>query len=165
MTEQDLLALLKELNIEYVRVEHPALSAIEDYYKMHIELPDQGIKNLFLRNKKGNRCYLVVMDEHRQADLDFIASQIKESRLSFGSEERLNEYLSVPARCVTPFALLYDKEHKVKVLLDETIKQDELLGFHPLINNATVCISYADFLGFLKYTGHEPMLIKTAESI
>ncbi len=159
MTPAELLTLLTTLSIDYVRVAHPALASIDDYYKMNIVLPDQGIKNLFLRNKKGNRVYLVVMDEHQSADLAHIARQIGESRLSFASEAKLNQHLNVAAGCVTPFALLFDTEKAVTVLLDETLKQDELLGFHPLVNNATVCISYADFLRFLTHSGHEPTLI------
>ncbi|MDU1800696.1 MAG: hypothetical protein E6801_29550, partial [Pseudomonas aeruginosa] len=55
MDEQALLALLRELAIDSQRVEHPAIASIEEYYAQGIELPDQGIKNLFLRNRKGNR--------------------------------------------------------------------------------------------------------------
>ncbi len=159
MTEQSLLSLLTDLDIAYVRVEHPALGAIDDYYKMNIELPDQGIKNLFLKNKKGNRLYLVVMDEHQPADLSHIAEQVGESRLSFASTQTLALTLNVAAGCVTPFALPFDTEHKVTVLLDQNIKQDELLGFHPLVNHATVCIAYSDFLRFLVHSGHEPKSI------
>ncbi len=159
MTEQAVLTLLSELDIAYVRVTHPALAAIEDYHKHNIVLPDQGVKNLFLRNKKGNKTYLVIMAEQGQADLAHIASQIGESRLSFASEDRLRQYLNVAPGCVTPFALPFDLEHQVTVLLDEDLKQDELLGFHPLVNEATVCIGYADFLRFLAYCGHEPMAI------
>ncbi len=52
MDEQALLALLRELAIDSQRVEHPAIASIEEYYAQGIELPDQGIKNLFLRNRK-----------------------------------------------------------------------------------------------------------------
>lgn len=159
MDEQGLLKLLKELEITSQRLEHPALKTIESFYEAGIVLLDQGIKNLFLRNRKGNRHYLVVMDERKQADLDRIAEQIGEAKLSFASEERLQKYLGVPAGCVTPFALTNDTEHHVTVLLDNEIKQDELVGFHPLVNTATEAISYADFLLFLAHTGHEPQLI------
>ncbi|ARC80390.1 hypothetical protein [Pseudomonas aeruginosa] len=104
MDEQALLALLRELAIDSQRVEHPAIASIEEYYAQGIELPDQGIKNLFLRNRKGTRHYLV--------------------------------------------------------LLDDAIRQDQLLGFHPLVNTATECIRYADLLAFLAHTGHEPRLIR-----
>ncbi len=66
MDEQALLALLRELAIDSQRVEHPAIASIEEYYAQGIELPDQGIKNLFLRNRKGTRHYLVLLDERRR---------------------------------------------------------------------------------------------------
>lgn len=102
MDEQALLALLRELAIDSQRVEHPAIASIEEYYAQGIELPDQGIKNLFLRNRKGTRHYLVLLDERKEADLPGIAEQIGESRLSFASVERLREYLGVELGCVTP---------------------------------------------------------------
>ncbi|WP_276147509.1 YbaK/EbsC family protein, partial [Pseudomonas aeruginosa] len=88
------------------------------------------------------------------------AEQIGESRLSFASVERLREYLGVELGCVTPFALVNDPHHRVEVLLDDAIRQDQLLGFHPLVNTATECIRYADLLAFLAHTGHEPRLIR-----
>ncbi|ERV87282.1 prolyl-tRNA synthetase associated domain-containing protein [Pseudomonas aeruginosa] len=153
MDEQALLALLRELAIDSQRVEHPAIASIEEYYA-------QGIKNLFLRNRKGTRHYLVLLDERKEADLPGIAEQIGESRLSFASVERLREYLGVELGCVTPFALVNDPRHRVEVLLDDAIRQDQLLGFHPLVNTATECIRYADLLAFLAHTGHEPRLIR-----
>ncbi|WBI99259.1 prolyl-tRNA synthetase associated domain-containing protein [Pseudomonas aeruginosa] len=153
MDEQALLALLRELAIDSVRVEHPAIASIEEYYA-------QGIKNLFLRNRKGTRHYLVLLDERKEADLPGIAEQIGESRLSFASVERLREYLGVELGCVTPFALVNDPQHRVEVLLDDAIRQDQLLGFHPLVNTATECIRYADLLAFLAHTGHEPRPIR-----
>ncbi|HCF4568230.1 TPA: hypothetical protein NIE92_003996 [Pseudomonas aeruginosa] len=153
MDEQALLALLRELAIDSQRVEHPAIASIEEYYA-------QGIKNLFLRNRKGTRHYLVLLDERKEADLPGIAEQIGESRLSFASVERLREYLGVELGCVTPFALVNDPQQRVEVLLDDAIRQDQLLGFHPLVNTATECIRYADLLAFLAHTGHEPRLIR-----
>ncbi|EKM6434933.1 prolyl-tRNA synthetase associated domain-containing protein [Pseudomonas aeruginosa] len=149
-----------KLAIDSQQVEHPAIASIEEYYAQGIELPDQGIKNLFLRNRKGTRHYLVLLDERKEADLPGIAEQIGESRLSFASVERLREYLGVELGCVTPFALVNDPQHRVEVLLDDAIRQDQLLGFHPLVNTATECIRYADLLAFLAHTGHEPRLIR-----
>ena len=157
--EKALLALLDELSIASVRIEHPALASIEEFYQHGIELPDQGIKNLFLRNRKGNRYYLVLLGERKEADLQGIAEQIGESRLSFASVEKLQVYLGVDLGGVTPFALLNDLQHRVEVLMDDEIRQDEPLGFHPLVLTATQCISYADFMRFLEYTGHRPRMI------
>lgn len=159
MDEISLLNLLDTLQISFQRIGHPAISSIEEYYRLGIDLPDQGVKNLFLRNRKGNRYYLLVLDERKVADLATLADQINETRLSFGSAERLMEYLGGEPGSVTPFGLLHDTDHKVEVLLDDTIKQDELVGFHPLVNHATVCISYRDFMRFLDYCGHPPRLI------
>ena len=101
MNEQDLLALLDTLHIPFQRIEHPALRSVEDFYRLGIELPDQGVKNLFLKSRKGDRYYLLILDERKTADLSALAGQIGESRLSFASAERLRELLGVEPGAVT----------------------------------------------------------------
>jgi len=160
MQEADFYTLLDHLNISFIKVEHPAFGAIEDYYRAGIEFPDQGVKNLFLKNRKGNRFYLAILGETKTADLTRLASQLGEARLSFASEEKLQQLLALTPGSVSPFGLVNDLEHQVTLLLDDEIKQDELLGFHPLVNSATLCISYPDFIKFLQHTGHTPVAVK-----
>lgn len=160
MQEAGLYALLEQLAIGFVKVEHPAFGAVEDYHREGIEFPGQCVKNLFLKNRKGNRFYLLVLDETKTADLAQLAAQIGEARLSFASEEKLQALLGLTAGSVTPFGLANDEAHQVTLLLDSDTKPDELLGFHPMVNDSTLCISYADFLRFLQHTGHTPVAVK-----
>ena len=159
MNEQDLLVLLDTLHIPYQRIEHPALLSIDDYYRFGIVLPDQGVKNLFLKNRKGIRYYLLLLNERKTADLNMLAEQIGEVRLSFASAERLQAYLGVAPGAVTPFGLLHDTDQRVEVLLDASVNRDLPLGFHPLVNTATVCISYPDLMRFFDYCGHPPRVV------
>lgn len=159
MQEAGLYALLAQLGIGFVKVEHPAFGAVEDYHREGIEFPGQCVKNLFLKNRKGNRFYLLVLDETKTADLARLAEQIGEARLSFASEDKLQELMQLTPGSVTPFGLANDLEHKVTLLLDSDTKPDELLGFHPMVNNSTLCISYDDFLRFLQHTGHTPVTV------
>ena len=52
-------------------------------------IPATRIKNLFLRNKKGDRHYLVILEIGKQADLRQLVKVIGDDRLSFGSADRL----------------------------------------------------------------------------
>jgi len=49
-------------------------------------------KNLFLRNKKGTRHYLVVAEHRKPVDLRRAADLVGDDRLSFGSPERLMKH-------------------------------------------------------------------------
>jgi len=160
MQEAGLYTLLKQLNIGFVKVEHPAFGSVNDYHREGIEFPGQCVKNLFLKNRKGNRFYLLILDETKTADLAALAAQIGEARLSFASEEKLQTLLGLTPGSVTPFGLVNDLGHQVTLLLDNQTKEDELLGFHPMVNNSTLCISYADFLRFLQHTGHTPVSVE-----
>ena len=47
-------------------------------------IPGARVKNLFLRNKKGNRHYLVILEIEKQADLRRLVKVIGDDRFSFG---------------------------------------------------------------------------------
>ena len=155
-TESDLYALLDTLRIPFQRIEHPALDRIADFDQAGISLPGQGIKNLFLRDRKGKRYFLLVVGAYKTVDLERLAAQIDVNRLGFASSERLEQFLRVKPGSVTPFGLINDGEQAVELLLDDGLDPDKLVGFHPLVNNSTVCLSYADFLRFIDHTGHVP---------
>ncbi|PWU28588.1 hypothetical protein DK254_22480 [Pseudomonas sp. RW407] len=159
MREDELYALLDKLEIAFERVEHPAFGTIAEFHAAGIEFPGQNVKCLFLRNRKGSRHYLLILDELKSADLAALASQLGETRLSFASEERLMAMLGLTPGSVTPFALADDREQRITVLLDDGIRQDDLVGFHPLVNSQTLCIRYADLLRYLAHTGHTPVRV------
>lgn len=84
--EQKLYDILKRLGIEYNRYEHEPIYTIEEASQLDICIPGQHCKNLFLRNRKGNIHYLVILDEAKQVDLKFLSQQIASTSLSFASE-------------------------------------------------------------------------------
>lgn len=160
MQEAELYPLLERLGIRFVRVEHPAYGTVEDYHRNGIEFPGQCVKNLFLKNRKGNRFYLLVIEENKTADLAALAAQIGEARLSFASADRLQALMQLSAGSVTPFGLANDADHRVTLLVDSRLDPAELIGFHPMVNTSTLCIAYDDFLRFVRHTGHEPTMVE-----
>ncbi len=64
MTDQEaaVAARLRELGIEYARHEHPPVATVEEAEAHWAGIDGTHCKNLFLRNQKGNRHYLVVLD-------------------------------------------------------------------------------------------------------
>jgi len=141
---------LDSLGIAYQRFEHPAVFTSEEADIHWRDLPGVRCKNLFLRNKKGNRHYLVILEISKQADLKEIVALVNDDRLSFGSPERLMTELGLTPGSVSPFGLLNDSDGSVVVLVDEELRGAPGLIFHPNINTASVVISWDGLERFLK---------------
>jgi Ala-tRNA(Pro) deacylase len=134
-------AALSALGIEYEVFEHPPVFTAEEAALHWSAIPGARIKNLFLRNKKGDRHYLVILGIEKQADLRQLVKLIGDDRLSFGSPERLNKYLGVTPGSVSPLGLIHDAAHTVRVIVDSDLKQADRLIFHPNDNTASLTIS------------------------
>lgn len=142
-------AALDALGISYETHEHPPVFTADEAAQHWRGLRGTRCKNLFLRNKKGNHHYLVILDVSKQADLRELVTLVDDDRLSFGSSERLMAELGLTPGSVSPFGLLNDDDGSVRVLIDEDLRRAEALIFHPNVNTASVVISTPDFERFL----------------
>jgi len=152
--ERKVLEALDALAIPYVRYEHPPVATVEEAEKHWSGLKGTHCKNLFLRNYKGNRHYLVIAPVTRGIDLRRLNAALGEDRLSFASSERLRRWLGVEPGSVSPFGLVNDETRHVQVVCDESLRSSEALGFHPNVNTATLEIAFADFERFLAARGN-----------
>ena len=147
-------AALSGLGIGYQVFEHPPVHTAEEAALHWASVPGAAVKNLFLRNKKGDRHYLVILGIEKQADLRQLVKLIGDDRLSFGSPERLQKYLGVTPGSVSPFGLIHDSAHSVRVIVDRDLRDAERLIFHPNDNTASLTITGADFARFLEHRGN-----------
>jgi Ala-tRNA(Pro) deacylase len=147
--EEPVLARLAQLGIPFDRYEHPPIATGEEGLEHWEGIDAVHCKNLFLRNQKGTRHYLVILAVTRRADLRLVAEQIGDGKLSFASPERLLKYLGVTPGSVSPFGLIHDTDHHVRVFLDRELKDAAKISFHPNINTRTVVLSFADFERYL----------------
>ena len=145
---------LNTLGIQYELYEHPAVFRGDDAAAHWKDIPATPVKNLFLRNKKGDRHYLVILGIEKQADLRHLVKLIGDDRLSFGSPERLMNHLGVTPGSVSPFGLIHDARRAVRVIVDSDLRAADRLIFHPNDNTASLTISGADFLRFLAHQGN-----------
>jgi Ala-tRNA(Pro) deacylase len=152
--ERNVLEALSTLGIPYIRHEHPPVATVEAAERHWAGLKGTHCKNLFLRNYKGNRHYLVIAPVARGIDLKRLNAQLGEDRLSFASAERLKRWLGVEPGSVSPFGLINDPDRHVRVVCDVALKSSPALGFHPNVNTATLEISFADFERFLAARGN-----------
>jgi len=147
--EQEVYAYLNTLDISFERYEHPPVVTVEEAERHWAGIDATHCKNLFLRNQKGDRHYLVIVMHSKRVDLRGIAGQIGDGKLSFASSERMMRYLGVTPGSVSPFGLINDRDHHVRVFVDRDLKPAARLSFHPNVNTVTVTISAADFERYL----------------
>ncbi len=152
---QQLFAKLATLGIAQRTVEHPPVFTVEEAKALRGNLPGHHIKNLFLRNKK-EEMWLVVALEDRAIDLKRLGEALGAGRLSFGSPDRLRRHLGVEPGSVTPFALVNDETHLVRLALDRGVAEGGPVNAHPLVNTMTTAIAPADLLRLFEATGHAP---------
>ena len=145
---------LDALGITYRHYSHPAVFTAEEAAEHWADIPATRVKNLFLRNKKGDRHYLVILEISKEADLRRLVKIIGDDRLSFGSPERLMARMGLTPGSVSPFGLLNDVAQSVRVIVDEDLRRAERLIFHPNINTASLTITVADFERFLAACGN-----------
>lgn len=160
-TREDLLDHLQSLGIETTTVEHPPLFTVEQSQALRGKIPGAHTKNLFLKCKKGT-IWLIVALEDAEINLKTVHKIIGSGRLSFGRAELLEEVLGVLPGSVTPFSLINDKEHRVCVVLDAPMMEQEVLNFHPLENTATTTISREGFLDFVRDCGHDAKILNVS---
>jgi Ala-tRNA(Pro) deacylase len=151
--ETKVYEVLEKLGISYTRHEHPPVYTFDEAEKYWTDIKGVHCKNLFLRNKKGNHHYLVILEGSKHADLRKINAQLGDDRLSFGSPERLKRYLGLEPGSVSPFGLINDHDHSVEVVIDQDLSKASSVNFHPNVNTATIGISLADFDKFLSWAG------------
>jgi Ala-tRNA(Pro) deacylase len=148
-------AALDAMGISYEQYTHQPVFTSDEAAEHWADIPATRVKNLFLRNKKGNRHYLVILEIGKQADLRHLVKIIGDDRLSFGSPERLMSTMGLTPGSVSPFGLLNDPAHAVHVIIDEDLRRVQRLIFHPNINTASLTISVADFERFLAARGNQ----------
>lgn len=160
----DVLELLSEWGIPYQKFEHEAYFTCEDGQAFTATHDGGHAKNLFLRNKNGNQHYLLIVPQRKKVDLITMAKLLNESKLSFGSPGRLLKYLELIPGSVSPFGLINDTAHHVKVFIDAELWQQSPLYFHPNRNTATLAISTQSFQDYLVKVGNAWEIVSFPEA-
>ncbi len=151
---------LEKLNIKFHYREHPPVNTIEEATKYWKNYDSGRCKNIFLRNHKGNKHYLVILEHLRKLNMKDLEVRLKQGKLTFASEERLMKYLGLKPGSVSPFGLVNDNNRHVHLFIDETLLEFDNLSFHPNENTASLIISKNDFMKFLDYRGNTYEFLK-----
>ena len=151
-------ALLAELDITPVAIEHPPVHTVEEALPYWSALEGVHTKNLLLKGAKGG-LWLVCVPTDRRLDLKALAAHVGAKKFSFASGETLLEALNVVQGSVSPLALINDKAQAVQLVLAADMMSKPRITVHPLVNTATVSLTSAELLKFVAATGHRAEIV------
>lgn len=151
---------LNRLHIPFEYYEHPPVPTVKEAELYWKDLKATHCKNLFFRNHKGNRHYLVILEYSHNIQIRDLEQRLKQGKLTFASDERLMKYLGLTPGSVSPFGLLNDHSKHVHLFLDENFQMSEKISFHPNLNTASLVIPYSGFIHYLKDRGNSFEFVK-----
>ena len=149
--------LLDELGIVSDTVVHEAVLTAEGLAQWDTGQWEFPVKNILVGDK-SKQLYLVTMHLLTPPlNLKQLAKTVgADGRFSFASPETLGATLMVLPGSVTPFAVFNDRERKVRVILDNRMREASTVSAHPLDNTMTTTIAMADLLKLFGHSGHQP---------
>ncbi len=161
--KEEILSLLNEQGITYHYQTHGAVQTIDDVDSAGVIREGVVLKNLFLKDGKGKKHFLICVPETRHTDFKEIGEQIGAKKLGLASAERLEKYLGVEQGCVSPFGILNDLEKTVTVIMDQTLEDDTIIGVHPNDTTASVWLKYGDMKKVIIQNGNTLHLLEFAD--
>ena len=140
--------LLDRLGVSFDRTDHPEEPAttMEVCAQIDAILDVRICKNLFLCNRQKTNFYLLIMPGDKPFKTKELSKQLGISRLSFADEEHMKEYLDLLPGSVSVLGLMNDKDHKVRLVIDEDVLKEEMFGCHPCMNTSSIRFRTADLL-------------------
>ena len=150
---------LGEHKISYTRYDHEAVYTCEQADSLDIPETGAKTKNLFLRDRKGRRHFLVTVGADKSVDIKALETLLGAKGLSFASAERLGRYLGLTPGAVTILGVINDVKNAVEVVVDKNLWSLGSMRCHPLVNTSTLVITCDDIKRFLDITGHEICIV------
>jgi len=147
------LAYLDRYHIQYTRTDHPPVATIEESKLHWRNLKGMHCKNLFMRDNKGKKHYLIVAEANKAVDIKSLNAKLSD-RLSFASPQRLEKHLDLTPGSVSPFGLINNEDHKVILIIDQSLKDAQYVNFHPNLNTATLTLTKDAFDRYLSSLKH-----------
>ncbi|WP_181314196.1 prolyl-tRNA synthetase associated domain-containing protein [Photobacterium phosphoreum] len=130
--------ILDDLGISYKNFQHPAVFNCEQAHLLALDIDGAATKNLFIKNKKGNRHFLIIMVDDKTIDFKRLSQILDVSSLSFASSNRLDKYLGTSAGSVSLLDIIKDTQGAVELIIDKSIFNYSSIQCHPFTNTATL---------------------------
>ncbi|KAL6214962.1 hypothetical protein ACLB2K_014394 [Fragaria x ananassa] len=142
LSKEQLLARLKELEIDFSQYDHPVVLTVE-------------------AQDKKSRFYIVSALADTKVDLKVLSVRLGLGKggLRMAPEEALGEILQVPLGSVTPLSLVNESARNVSLLLDQKFKSQKFCFFHPLSNDMSISLTTTGLDKFLKSIKRDPSYV------
>ena len=153
--------LLDRLGVEYERVDHEPAMTMEVCQEIDKVLQAVICKNLFLCNRQQTNFYLLMIPDTQVFHTKDLSAQIGSARLSFAKPEYMEEFLDITPGSVSVMGLMNDKDHRVRLLIDEDVLNGEYIGCHPCINTSSIRFKVKDLVEkVIPAMGHDFVKVK-----
>lgn len=147
---------LDKLGVSYTTLCHPAAFTMEECEMVRKDAGAPVFKNLFLTNRQQTDFYLLMIPADKPFKTKYLSSQLGCARLSFAGAEQMDQYLHIHPGAVSPMGLIHDKEHKVRLIIDEDLKECTTYACHPCVNTSSIVMTLNDLLEkVIPATGHD----------
>lgn len=157
--KQKVYEFLNNQNIKYEVTDHAPVYTMEEMQAEGLDKLGTICKNLFIRDQKGKKHFLITADNDTHINLKEIGAKLEAGKVSFASAERLEKYLGVTAGCVSPLGVLNDADHAVTVVLDKKLEGNNRLGVHPNDNTSTLLLSFDELVKAIKTIGNNYIIV------
>lgn len=157
VSSDGLLARLDGWGIAYEMFSHVPLRTVADSKQVQADMAPAGVavfhtKNFYLRDRK-KRNYLVTLEQDRLIDLAALGAAMGAGKPSFGSADRLMEFLGVRPGAVSPLSMLNGVDKGVRFFLDMAVKDADLVVIHPLVNDRSIALTPDALLEVMRRLG------------
>ena len=149
---------LKKRGIKFNTFTHPPVYTCEEAERYNKEIRGIRSKNLFIKDRKSKRFYLVIIPANKKLELDRL-EVILQDKLKFANNDDLKNILGLESGAVSPFGLINDKEAKVDVAIDKEIWNSDFVSFHPNINTETLELSKEGFHAYISSLKNKTKII------
>lgn len=155
---RQILDMLDELGVKYTLMTHDDVHTMEDLAPIEKKLGARFFRNLFLCNRQKTVYYLMLIVGDKPFRTAEVSKLLGVARLSFGSEEALEEMLGVHAGAVNPLSLIFDKDKRITLVADRQILESPRVCMHPGSNGMSLVMDTADlFEKVIPHMGYEPI--------
>ena len=152
---------LNSIGVTYELLRHQAVVTTEESRQViHVD-NCMSCKSLYVKDKKSDNYYLVVLPFDKRAGMRYLASFVGCAKFEFATEEKLLADLGVHRGSVSPFAYLNEDttKYSAPLLIDESVWNANRVKFHPCDNTATVVLTLDDFKKYLTSIGKKVIVV------
>ncbi|MGF0039479.1 prolyl-tRNA synthetase associated domain-containing protein [Peptoniphilaceae bacterium SGI.131] len=161
MNKREVYEFLNIKGISYEITEHEAAFNMSELKDLKLLYPECEAKNLFVRDDKKSKYYLITVKGDKRVDLKKFRNKNRTRPLSFASVDDLFSLMKLEAGSVTPLGLLNNADNKIIFYIDKSFLEGEgLIGCHPNDNTATVWMKSTDLLDLISQHGNEIFIVE-----